>query len=56
MRRRDFYKERPVHPIAVPPPPEEDEVPKGHCPYCDTYIGRGAYFHIKACKRKAEAA
>ena len=42
----DFDEPRRVHPKAPPP-----VTPKGTCPKCGKYIGRGVAFHVKACKK-----
>ena len=52
MRRRQKYAAinrldtpRVVEPLSVAPA----ELPKGACPKCHKIIGRGLYFHVKAC-------
>tara|TARA_S200002703_G_C3785892_1_gene242274 strand:+ start:651 stop:782 length:132 start_codon:yes stop_codon:yes gene_type:complete len=42
MRRRDAYREVPKQP--------EKTVEAGVCPKCGKKVGRGVYFHAKACK------
>lgn len=49
-RRRMIYGLRSKDQPQAPKPPEVPPVPKGVCPKCKQYIGRGVHFHLKSCK------